>query len=306
MIAGRWSEAKAAMTGRCDRQKGKAMQYTIRCGDTLSRIAAVHGTTLQALLDANPRYRDNPGVIRVGDVILIPSGAARGLAEPAPLAFALPQADWVLGSLSSKYETGGRGPGTVSSGVGDAGGVSYGSYQMTSRPDGGTVARFVAAAAFPWRARFAGLMPGSPEFSAAWRALVAEAPDAFFEAQHAFIKRTHFDPLVGKMAAEDGLDVTLRAPAVQDVVWSTAVQHGPNTPVVHRAIVAAGGAPSLQPVTVERDRRLIIAIYAERGRRSAAGNLVYFARNSRAVQDGVARRFRDEERDALSMLDRMA
>jgi hypothetical protein len=184
--------------------------------------------------------------------------------------------------------------------------VSYGSYQMTSRPNGGTVARFVAAATFPWRARFADLVPGGPEFSAAWKALTAEAQDAFFEAQHAFIKRTHFDPLVAKVAADDGLDLTLRAPAVQDVVWSTAVQHGPNTPAVHRAIVAAGGAPSLQPVALERDRRLIVAIYAERGRRSADGNLVYFARNSKAVQDGVARRFRDEERDALSMLDRMA
>ena len=211
----------------------------------------------------------------------------------------------MLGSLSSKYETGGRGPGTVSSGVGDAGGVSYGSYQMTSKPNGGTVARFVAGDTFPWRERFASLQPGSPEFSAAWRALAAEAPDAFFEAQHAFIKRTHFDPLVRKIAAEDGLDVTACSPAVQDAIWSTAVQHGPNTPVVHRAITAAGGAQSLQPPDLERDRRLIVAIYAERGRRSDAGNLVYFSRNSQAVQDGVARRFRDEERDALAMLDRI-
>ncbi len=276
------------------------MHYTIRSGDTLSRIAAAHGTSLQVLLDANPQYQDRPGVIRVGDVILIPSGAA---AVPRPAA---PAVRWVLGSLSSKYETGGRGPGTVSSGIGDAGGVSYGSYQMTSRPRGGTVARFVAGAAFPWRARFAALTPGSPEFSAAWRALASEAPEAFFEAQHMFIKGTHFDPLVAKVLAEDGLDVTARSPAVQDAVWSTAVQHGPNTPVVHRAIGAVGGAPRLHPVDLERDRRLIVAIYAERGRRSAAGNLVYFARNSRAVQDGVARRFRAEERDALAMLDRSA
>ena len=279
------------------------MQYTIRSGDTLSRIAAAHGMTLQALLDANPQYRDRPGVIHVGDVVLIPSGAAPGLAEAAPAAFAAPEVGWTLGSLSSKYETGGRGPGTVSSGIGDAGGVSYGSYQMTSRPSGGTVARFVADAAFPWRARFAGLAPGSGAFSAQWQALATEASDAFSEAQHAFIKRTHFDPLVGKVAAEDGLDVAQRAPAVQDAVWSTAVQHGPNTPVVHRAIVAAGGAQALQPAERERDRQLIIAIYAERGRRSDAGNLVYFARNSKAVQEGVARRFRDEQRDALRMLD---
>jgi len=39
----------------------------------------------------------------------------------------------VLGSLSAKYETSGRGPGTVSTGRGDAGGVSYGSYQLASK-----------------------------------------------------------------------------------------------------------------------------------------------------------------------------
>lgn len=281
------------------------MLYTIRSGDTLSRIAAAHGTTVQMLLQANPQYRDRPGVIRVGDVILIPGGTS-GLAEPAAPAFssAAPER-WMLGSLSSKYETGGRGPGTVSSGVGDAGGVSYGSYQMTSRPRGGTVARFVADPAFPWRDRFRGLAPGSPAFTDAWRALAAEAPDAFFEAQHGFIKRTHFDPLVARVRSEDGLDITERSPAVQDAVWSTAVQHGPNTPVLRRAIAAAGGARSLVPPDRERDRRLIVAIYAERGRRSAAGNLVYFARNSKAVQEGVARRFRDEERDALAMLERL-
>lgn len=279
------------------------MQYTIRSGDTLSRIAAVHGTTLQALLDANPRYRENPGVIHVGDVILIPSGDAPGPAEPAPPAFAPAAVSWLLGSLSSKYETGGRGPGTVSSGVGDAGGVSYGSYQMTSKPRGGTVARFIADAAVPWRARFAGLNPGSPEFSAEWKLLATEAPDAFFEAQHAFIKRTHFDPLVGKIIAQHGLVVPLRSNALQDVIWSTAVQHGPNTPVVHRAIQNLGGGGAAAPADREHDRRLIVAIYAERGRRNADGNLVYFSKNSQAVQDGVARRFRDEERDALRMLD---
>jgi hypothetical protein len=174
---------------------------------------------------------------------------------------------------------------------------------MTSRPEGGTVARFIAAPDFPWRERFAGLTPGTPEFSAQWKALASEAPDAFFEAQHAFIQRTHFDPLVGKIATEDRVDVTRRSPALQDVIWSTAVQHGPNTPVVHRAIQGLGGGAALEPPDRTRDRHLIVAIYAERGRRSAAGNLVYFSRNSKAVQDGVARRFRSEERDALRMLE---
>lgn len=41
--------------------------------------------------------------------------------------------DYNLGTLSSRYETGGRGSLTVSGGAGDAGGVSYGTYQMTSK-----------------------------------------------------------------------------------------------------------------------------------------------------------------------------
>jgi LysM repeat protein len=279
------------------------MHYTVRRGDTLARIAATHGTTQEALLGANPGYRQNPGLIHVGDVIIVPEADSPGLAEALSRPSLPLAAAWILGNLSSKYETGGRGPGTVSSGIGDAGGVSYGSYQMTSQPTGGTVARFVAEQIFPWRQQFAGLTPGSPEFSARWRALANEARDAFFEAQHAFVQRTHFDPLVRKIEAEDGLKVTLHSQALQDVVWSTAVQHGPNTPVVHRAIVALGGGESLLPGNPQGDRRLIVAIYAERGRRKADGNLVYFSRNSKAVQDGVARRFVDEERDALRMLE---
>ncbi len=290
------------------------MQYTIQSGDTLSRIAAAHGTTLHRLLDANPQYRANPDRIRVGEVVRIPNGGSPGLAEAAPPAFAPPAAPagaplaaspggWVLGSLSSKYETGGRGPGTVSTGIGDLGGVSYGSYQMTSRPNGGTVARFIAAPDFPWRARFAGLTPGAPGFSTQWKALATEARDAFFAIQHEYIKRTHFDPLARKIATEDGLQVMLRSHALQDVVWSTAVQHGPNATIVHRAIGALGGGQAIEPASRDNDRKLIVAIYAERGRRDPDSALANFRSNSQRVQEAVAQRFVDEQRDALVMLD---
>ena len=281
------------------------MQHTIRSGETLSRIAAAHGTTLERLLEANPRYRADPDRIRVGQVVEIPNGAGPGLAEAAP-AFVPSPTRWILGTLSSKYETSGRGPGTVSTGRGDAGGVSYGSYQMTSRPNGGTVGRFIAEPDFPWRARFAGLTPGADDFSARWRALAAEAGDAFFAAQHAYIQRTHFDPLVRRIAAEDGLLVSARSHAVQDAVWSTAVQHGPNAAIVHSALLALGGGPAVEPATRENDRKLIVAIYAERGRRDPDGALAHFRRNSQRVQESVAQRFVNEQRDALAMLDRSA
>ncbi len=74
-----------------------------------------------------------------------------------------------LGALSERYESGGRGPGTVSTGVGDPGGVSYGLYQLATRT--GTAAAFVAAEGKRWAADFAGRTPGSAAFTAAWKAV---------------------------------------------------------------------------------------------------------------------------------------
>jgi LysM repeat protein len=287
------------------------MHYIVRGGDTLSRIAATHGTTLQALLDANPHRRADPDRIGVGEVLRLPTfqPAAIGAEAPAPGKSAasldtthVPAGEWWPGALSSKYETGGRGPSTVSSGAGDAGGVSYGSYQMTCRPGGGTVGRFVGDPRFPWRERFAGLLPGEPAFTNAWRALATAEPAALAAAEHTFIRETHFQPLVRKIRREDGLDVASRSQALQDVIWSTAVQHGPATSVVHNACVAIGLGASGPLTGPDLDRRLIVAIYAERGRRDGAGRLVHFRRNSPIVQDGVARRFVAEQEDALRLL----
>jgi hypothetical protein len=46
--------------------------YTIKRGDTLSRIADRQGVTLVALLAANPRYKADPNGIGVGDKLEIP------------------------------------------------------------------------------------------------------------------------------------------------------------------------------------------------------------------------------------------
>jgi hypothetical protein len=121
-------------------------------------------------------------------------------------------------------------------------------------------------------------------------------------ASHVELGKEHFDVLAASVLDRDGLAVTTRSRAVQDAVWSTAVQHGPNTGVVHLAFVAVS-QQGLTPDVAGFDRALIKAIYAERGRRNPDGLLVYFANNSAAVQDGVARRFVAEERDALRMLD---
>lgn len=205
----------------------------------------------------------------------------------------------ILGKLSEQFETSGRGPGTVSTGIGDAGGASYGSYQMTSVPDGGTVADFIAAPDFPFRAHFAAHAPGSAGFTAAWKALATSHRDEFQTCQREFIKKTHFDRLVRKILKDTGVDVMTRSHALQDVIWSTSVHHGPLTQVPVRAL----NTVSIKPDDRNFDRQFIIAIYTERGRKDANGTLVHFSRNSPQVQKGVAARFVQEQSKALAMLD---
>jgi len=297
------------------------MTYTVKPGDTLSRIAMRNGVTLAQLLQANPHVKD-PNRISVGDVINLPEGStgvpAGSTEDTKPLPAIIPAAAAAaappskpapesagalgaalaaeLGILSAKYETGGRGPGTVSSGAGDPGGVSYGSYQMATKT--GTAKRFVTQSSFPWLQDFQNLTPGTSDFSACWKKIATNQTDEFQKCQHEYIKKTHYDLLVAKILSEDSVDINTRSNALQNVVWSTAVQHGPGTPIVHRACATL----SCKQTDPQYDEQLIRAIYAERGRRKPDGNLAYFGKSSPSVQTGVANRFKNELQDALKML----
>lgn len=137
---------------------------------------------------------------------------------------------WFLGQTSKTFESGKGGAGTVSSGKGDAGGASYGTYQLSSKA--GTLDKFLGGSKYG--AEFAGLQPGTPEFKAKWKEIAAADPD-FGAAQHDFIKATHFDPQMAKLQ-KSGIDLSGRGAAVQDAVWSTAVQFGPNSSLIQKAL----------------------------------------------------------------------
>jgi len=279
------------------------MTYTVRPGDTMSKIAMRNGVSVAQLLQANPQVT-NPNKINVGDVLNIPnSSTTTDNTKPLPTSVATAAAGALgaaiaeaLGQLSAKYETGGRGPGTVSTGAGDPGGVSYGSYQMATKM--GTVTKFVNQPNFPWRSDFQNLTPGTAQFTAVWKRIAQEQTAAFQEAQHAYIKKTHYDLLAAKILAETGLDVNTRSHALMDAVWSTAVQHGGASPIVCRACSSV----SCDRSDPKYDELLIKAIYAERGKKKSDGNLAYFSKSSPNVQQGVANRFRSECQDALAML----
>lgn len=122
-----------------------------------------------------------------------------------------------LGFISQKYESGTSGPGTISSGVGDPGGKSYGLFQLSSKT--GTLAAFLYQSGYV--KDFYHIQYGSSAFDVEWKRL-AETDPNFGQAQHDFIEKRLYQP-VKEVADYYKLPDT---PAVNETLWSMAVQHG--------------------------------------------------------------------------------
>lgn len=165
-----------------------------------------------------------------------------------------------LGSLSEDYESGGRGPGTVSSGAGDPGGVSYGVYQLASKA--GTLTAFMKAEGKRWAAEFGTATGGSAAFTTVWKAIAAREAGPFRDAQHAFIERTHYLPAVQAVLGRKGIDLNTRHDAVRDATWSVSVQHGGAASILISAIDATD--PTTARDAPGYDKKLVEAIYKAR------------------------------------------
>ncbi len=145
--------------------------------------------------------------------------------------------EWHIGQTSSRYETGSRGVSTISTGIGDHGGVSYGAYQLST--NAGTLGKYLEQSSYG--THFEGLQPATDAFNEKWLELAKTDP-GFAQDQHEFIKRTHYDPYVENLK-QQGIDLTDRSAAVQDALWSTAVQYPPSLAgkIVTQGLVDAYG-----------------------------------------------------------------
>lgn len=189
-----------------------------------------------------------------------PQPAGDGASAPASGNGASNRAPRRLGSLSEVYESGRRGPGTVSGGVNDPGGVSYGVYQLASKT--GTLAAFMKAEGKPWQPQFGAARPGSSAFTAIWRQIAAREPEVFRAAQHAFIERTHYRRAVAAVLASKDIDLDSRHDAVRDATWSVAVQHGRAANILAEAVAATD--QQVRRIDPGYDRQLVEAIYKAR------------------------------------------
>jgi len=147
---------------------------------------------------------------------------------------------WVLGQTSEKYETGGNGVATISSGwlnraagVKDPGGKSYGPWQLASiyttregveKTTGTTLESYVKKSKF--YSKLSAYPLASDGFDYAWKAVCNSDGQAFKQDQYEFILRTHYNP---EMSSLSSLGLDTRSEGVQDCIWSMAVQHRANT-----------------------------------------------------------------------------
>jgi hypothetical protein len=204
-----------------------------------------------------------------------------------------------LGNLSMKYETScvpgqeGKAAATVSSGVNDAGGKSYGAYQMTSTADSGAVVlKFLKHEGAIWAAGFAGLDPTvRGGFEVEWKRVAALQPAQFFAAQHAFIERTHYDPVIASVLKTSKVDLSKAGDAVRDVIWSMSVQHGRAAKLANKAVGKVSGLGN--PGEKAYDKALINALYDAREAYVDTPALKYLIKD----------RYVPERKAALKMLD---
>ena len=143
-----------------------------------------------------------------------------------------------LGFVSGEFESGGN-PGVIAK---DNIGYAYGAWQMNSQV--GALRAFVKDIKNDERfARLAELKIDSPEFQNEWARVAKAYPSEFLEKQHEFIEKTKFKPVL-EYARSAGLNTTNRA--VQEALWSQAVQHGfeGNKKIIDAAVKKVGKSSS--------------------------------------------------------------
>ena len=134
-----------------------------------------------------------------------------------------------------------------------------------------------------------------------WKQLASENPELFESLQDRFVHDNHYKPALQALIRNTGLDPKEMSPALQEVLFSTAVQHGPGgaARIFSRAMnkteqkVAASGKNEAADQSLF-DKSLIENIYALRSRQ--------FGSSSGRVRSAVQSRLQEEKALALAML----
>jgi len=197
-----------------------------------------------------------------------------------------------IGQLSEKYESNGN-PGSISDTYGDFGGKSYGAFQFSVNM--GSLDSFliwlngadkeIYDKLIGTRNADGGSYAGN--FDNMWVKIAKENSAKFYNLQYTYVKIAFYDPVVSYFKENGRINFENHSKALQNVVWSTSVQHGTQ---------GAIGIILLQNLNAS-DKDIINGIYNERQKVN-----IYFSSSSPAVQRSVYNRLNNERIDALNML----
>lgn len=198
------------------------------------------------------------------------------------------------GSLAARFESGKDGIAAI--GYDRGGGTSYGKYQIASRP--GTMSAFLTfldkeAPDLGQRLRSAGpANTGSREgrMPTVWKEIAAAEPERFEQLQEQFIRQSHYEPALAAVR-RIGYNTADFSPAMREVLWSTAVQHGPTG----AARIFRQAAENLGQDST-REQHLIREVYDLRAQR--------FGSSSPRIQAAARTRMENEKMLALAMTER--
>lgn len=196
-----------------------------------------------------------------------------------------------LGKLAARFESGSEGIAAI--GYDRMGGTSYGKYQIASKPGSmDTFLQFLDTAAPDLSAKLRAAGPANTggrkgAMPTVWREIAEQEPERFTVLQEQFIRDTHYTPAL-EAVRQAGFNTDEFSPALKEVLWSTSVQHGPNS----AARIFIRAAERIRtPQAQEQD--LIRGVYANR-----AGQ---FKSSTEAVRTSVQQRLQHEQRLALAM-----
>ena len=203
----------------------------------------------------------------------------------------------MLGDLSARYESNGD-PGIISNDYGDAGGVSYGCYQLaTNTGSVHSFVRYLNEIGHSYGQALGQYEPGSDEFSAEWQSIASIDPGGFAQLQHDYIQYAYYEPAIEALRGA-GFNIENHSEAMQDVIWSRAVQYGTGNIVeMFEDAVHSLGWPNLSYVDAKRfDADMIQAIYLN------VCSTPEWTNGSPSLRVGLYSRFQNECNDALGML----
>jgi hypothetical protein len=136
---------------------------------------------------------------------------------------------------------------------------------------------------------FEGIKPYSVEFDQKWKDLAKD--DTFEIDQHLFIRNRYYIVQTEHLARQ-GIHLSHRGPAVQDMIWSTSVQFGPSTSLIIRALKHAK-----INLDESNDEDIVRAIQDYK----IEFNNQLFIRSSQAVRNGTLARAKAEKIDLIAL-----